>query len=304
MANNSKIEWTQATWNPITGCDKVSQGCKNCYAEIMHRRLMKMHPRKYNKPFLGYIETHEDDLSIPMKRKAPTIYFVNSMSDLWHPDVPFDFILSIFLVMKSTPHHTYQILTKRPEQAVRFFEFLKNSPVKTKFHRLPNVWIGISVEDQKAAAERIPYLLQIPAAIRFLSCEPLLGPIDLTHIDADGAGHKDYCQINCLTGEQTDMARPCRDVESIDWVIVGGESGHKARPMHPDWVRLIRDQCKRANIPFFFKQWGSWAPPPDEWPEKAKRQSVVHNGIGYEMINLGKHAAGNLLDGQTYLNYP
>lgn len=309
MANNSKIEWTQATWNPITGCDKVSQGCKNCYAEIMHRRLMKMHTRKYNKPFLGDVSFHEDDLGIPLKRKKPTIYFVNSMSDLWHPYVLFEWIESIFFVMAESQQHTFQILTKRPEIAIDFYQWLKKRNREWWDARpwpLPNVWIGTSVEDQKTADERIPHLIKIPAAVRFLSCEPLLGEIVLSwnqngfKVDEKGA--------------------------NLHWCIVGGESGHKARPMHPDWVRSLRDQCKAAGIPFFFKQWGQWGPyekaraliTPEQSLGVFKSIHVYHNGKVEEnplytdvdselcewMFKLGKHAAGNVLDGKTHLNYP
>lgn len=379
MANNSKIEWTQSTWNPITGCDKVSQGCKNCYAEIMHRRLMKMHPRKYSKPFLGNIQMHEKDLTIPMERMVPTVYFVNSMSDLFHPSVPFEFVAKVFICMGLCPHHTFQILTKRPERALEFFkeyEYFGFGDDRTtdelamdfhpwlydkKTHQLrqdlrnagwfwdsygdddsrfifendaplKNVWIGVSVEDQKAANERIPLLLQIPAAVRFLSCEPMLGPIDLSICTTWPPSKCTKCGF-VGRGLLVDEGTECPECDSfmdrlpmIDWVIVGGESGHKARPMHPDWVRAIRDQCNACSIPFFFKQWGQWGP-----YEKAMALLKGDQALGvfdyvhvYRdgktdpnppwqdvdaercewMFKLGKHAAGNVLDGQTHLNYP
>jgi protein gp37 len=235
----SKIEWTEKTWNPVTGCNKVSQGCKNCYAEVMHRRLMHIVPEKYSKPFLQGIEVHESELNFPLTLKKPTIIFVNSMSDLFHKDVPFEFIQKVFTIMWRCPHHIFQIVTKRPEIAIEFFSWL-HAPWQTSFdHFLPNVWIGVSCEDQDTADKRVPYLLKIPAAIRFLSCEPLLGPIELEKRGwLTGIGYK----------------------SKIDWVIVGGESGRKARPMHPNWLRSLFNQCRMNSVAFFFKQWGNWLP--------------------------------------------
>ncbi len=250
----SKIEWTDKTWNPVTGCDKVSQGCKNCYAEIMHRRLMHIAPHKYTKPFLGNIEVHYDELSKPIKIRKPTRFFVNSMSDLFHDDVPHAFIHSVFLIMEACYQHTFQILTKRPENLINFINWRAYMPVWPS-----NVWIGVSCEDQQTADQRIPLLLQVPAAVRFLSCEPLLGPIDLTSIDHPNI---EYDYLNSLTGEVHVNTTGQKDFfpYHINWVIVGGESGHHARPMHPDWVRSLRDQCKTAHVPFFFKQWGEYIP--------------------------------------------
>jgi protein gp37 len=334
----SKIEWTGKTWNPTTGCDKVSQGCKNCYAEIMHRRLMVLKPEKYSKPFLANVQTHDDELSKPLMRKKPTTYFVNSMSDLFHKDVPFEFIEKVYAVMMEASHHTFQVLTKRPERAAEFFNWLRPRSVEKRLwpkvqFPLPNLWIGPSCEDQKTANERIPYLLEVPAAIHFLSCEPLLGPINLMHLDADGSSHKQYYQINCLTGRQTDMGRPCWDVNKIHWVIAGGESGHQARPMHPDWVRSLRDQCASADVPFFFKQWGEWkpngqqsaddvdAPGPylgepmeyfpdmdkynrdlEKWTRWHKKNKIDWGGL--YATRYGKHRSGNYLDGKQHLEFP
>lgn len=234
----TKIEWTDVTWNPVTGCDKVSQGCKNCYAEVMHRRLRGMFPEKYSKPFLGNIEVHADELMKPTTWKKPHMVFVNSMSDLFHYKVPFSFIYQVFAVMDVCRQHTFQILTKRPDRMLEFMNAYCEYP-GTNRQPLPNVWLGVSCEDQKQADLRIPLLLQAPAAIRFLSCEPLLAPIDLDN----------HLPI---------MERSAGN--DLHWVIAGGESGHHARPMHPDWVRSIRDQCHAANVPFFFKQWGEWLP--------------------------------------------
>lgn len=326
MSVNSAIEWTMHTWNPTTGCDKVSQGCKLCYAEVMHRRLMKMHPKKYNKPFLGNVVTHPEDLTFPGTIKKPGVFFVNSMSDLFHKDVPEDFINAVFQVMRSHERHTFQILTKRADIAANFYR--RNA----KWHWMKNVWIGTSVEDQKTANERIPHLLQVPAVVRFLSCEPLLGPVDLS-ICTTWPPHK--CQECGFVGRGllVEEGTECPECEHfmdrlpmIDWVIAGGESGHGARPMHPDWVRAIRDQCKAAGVPFFFKQWGQWGAydkavrilKPDEPLEifhhtHVYRDGKVDNNPPYQDVDnnkcewvfkLGKHQSGNELDGVTHTEMP
>lgn len=214
MAGSSNIEWTEATWNPVTGCNKVSQGCKHCYAERMAKRLQAMKNRRYINGF--QVTLHHDLIDAPKKWKKPKKIFVNSMSDLFHEDVPLDFIQKIFKTMNETPHHTYQILTKRSKRAAELAPFLNWSS---------NIWMGVSVENEDVLY-RIDDLKTIPASIRFLSCEPLIGP--LKHLNLEG----------------------------IHWVIVGGESGPGARPMTPEWVREIRDQCQRQNVAFFFKQWG------------------------------------------------
>lgn len=214
MGNRSHIEWTDATWNPVTGCTKVSQGCKHCYAERMAHRLQAMGSPRYRNGF--QVTLHADLLNQPLHWTKPRRVFVNSMSDVFHPDVPDTFIADIFAVMAQTPQHTYQILTKRPERLARLAGCLPFPP---------HVWIGTSVESLEVMS-RIRWLREVPAAVRFLSCEPLLGP--LPHLLLDG----------------------------IHWVIVGGESGAHARPMHPEWVLDIRDQCVVRDIPFFFKQWG------------------------------------------------
>ena len=214
MADGSSIEWTEATWNPITGCTKVSAGCKHCYAERMSLRLQAMGKPHYAGGFK--LALHEDALTIPLRWRGSKLIFVNSMSDLFQRDVPLDFIQKIFAVMLAAPQHTFQILTKRPEIAA------KHAP------SLPwpsNVWLGTSVENSKVVS-RIRELRKVPAAVRFLSVEPLLGPIPRL----------------ALTG--------------IDWVIVGGESGPGARLMDAEWVRTIRDRCVDREVPFFFKQWG------------------------------------------------
>lgn len=211
----SRIEWTGKTWNPTTGCTKVSPGCKHCYAESIANRFKDVPKSGYANGF--NLTLHEYRLSIPLKRKKPTTYFVNSMSDLFHTDIPDSFIEKVMAIIEQTPRHTYQVLTKRADRLPDYFNR----------HAVPdNAWIGVSVEDRKYGLPRIDHLRQVNTQHRFLSIEPLLE--DLGMID--------------LTG--------------IDWVIVGGESGRGARSLQPDWVRGIRDQCQYAGIPFFFKQWG------------------------------------------------
>lgn len=272
----TKIEWTDVTWNPVTGCDKVSQGCKNCYAEKMHARLMHIAPHKYKKPFLGNIELHYNELLTPYKWKKSKRIFVNSMSDLFHKDVPFYFIDAVFKTIDENRQHTFQILTKRPKRALQYF-------VDRKLTYFPNVWIGTSVEDQETANERIPFLTRIPAKVRFLSCEPLLGPIDLNDVGKN----------ECNPG-------------NIHWVIAGGESGNNARAMHPQWVRMLRDACKNGNVPFFFKQWGTWVDsknlPISITPFSNGVKARIFNGL--VIWNYGKSKSGNFLDGLQHLNFP
>ena len=230
MGDKSRIEWTDATWNPVTGCTKVSAGCKNCYAE-------RLFPRVYPGRKFTDIQIHHDRLDQPLKWKKPRRVFVNSMSDLFHEDVPFGFIDEVFMAMAASERHIFQILTKRPERMVDYFASFDDL---TRRDVLVNVWLGVSVENQDTLRDRLPLLWQVPAAKKFISCEPLL--------DA----------IRCRWSD-------------IDWVIVGGESGPKARPMDPEWARSIRDQCKEAGVPFFMKQMSGRAPIPDdlmirEWP--------------------------------------
>jgi protein gp37 len=212
----SSIEWTEMTWNPTTGCDKVSAGCKFCYAEVMSKRLKAMGVEKYDQGFK--IRTHEHELETPYKWKKSKVVFVNSMSDLFHKDVPIDFIQKVFRVMKDNPQHVFQVLTKRAD-VLRYYDsegFLDWSH---------NIWMGVSVENKKVM-NRIDLLRETNARVKFLSCEPLIGPL------------------------------PEMNLQGIDWVIVGGESGRKPRPMKPEWVSNIKDQCLEADVPFFFKQWG------------------------------------------------
>ena len=264
MAAISSIEWTEATWNPVTGCTRVSTGCDHCYAVALTKRLAAIGQPKYQglindgkQHFNGIVKTHPNALSIPLHRKKPTLYFVNSMSDLFHKEVSFEFIQSVFETMEKTPLHTYQILTKRPErmaEVVPKLTLLDGSRFADK--PLLNVWLGTSVESQEVAPQRIPFLQETPASVRFLSCEPLLGELDLRE-------YLNHCHVDHAGKE-------------IHWVIVGGESGPKAREMKKAWVQDIQTQCADNAVAFFFKQWGG----------------------------VRKKKTGRLLDGKTYDEMP
>jgi len=210
----SKIEWTESTWNPSTGCTKISTGCTNCYAEVMSRRLQAMGMIKYKDGF--NLTCHYEELKIPYTWKKPRIVFVNSMSDLFHENMPFDFIKAVFKVMNDCPQHTFQVLTKRADILEKYFKQLEWTP---------NIWMGLTVESN-SFTKRIDALRNIPSTVKFLSIEPLLS------------------------------AMPNMNLLNIDWVIVGGESGPKARPIKEEWVIDIQEQCEQKDIPFFFKQWG------------------------------------------------
>lgn len=242
MATQSTIEWTEQTWNPTTGCTKVSPGCKHCYAEIMARRLHAMGAPGYENEFR--LALHVGRLEQPLRRKKPTVYFVNSMSDLFHEDIPDTFLDQVFSIIEATPRHTYQILTKRAERLPDYFAS-RACP--------RNVWLGVSVEDRQYGVPRIDHLRKVDAHIRFLSVEPLLE--DLGRID-----------LHC-----------------IHWMIVGGESGHKARPMREEWVTSLQRQADAAGTAFFFKQWGGW---------------------GVDGVKRHKKANGRLFRGRTWDEYP
>lgn len=212
--SKSKIEWTEITWNPTTGCNKVSAGCKNCYAEIFAKRLKAMGSQKYRKGF--DLTLHPDVLEEPKKYRSSKVIFVNSMSDLFHDDIPLSFLKKVFEVMNDTPQHIYQVLTKRAERLEK---------IADEFNWTDNIWMGVSVED-KRVKDRIKFLKNTPAKIKFLSLEPLLGPL------------------------------PKLNLKGINWVIVGGESGRKSRPVEEKWVVDIKEQCQSAGVEFFFKQWG------------------------------------------------
>jgi protein gp37 len=280
VADRSAIEWTQATWNPTTGCDRISTGCDNCYAMTLAKRLKAMGSPKYQHDGdprtsgPGFAVTaHPDTLQIPLRWHRPQTVFVNSMSDLFHARVPLAFIRQVFDIMTATPRHTYQILTKRAARLAKLAPQL-DWPA--------NVWMGTSVETADHL-DRLDHLRQVPAAVRFVSAEPLLGPLD-------------------------DM-----DLSGIGWVIVGGESGPNARPMHPDWARSIRDQCQDSGVAFFFKQWGEWRPNGKRGIGIAQhvhgREALVGpplDDMGHREViaRVGKKAAGRELDGRIWDQTP
>lgn len=334
MASNSKIEWTGHTWNPLAGCTRASEGCDHCYAFVMTKRLVAMGQQNYmgltgNGHFNGVVRTLPTMLDVPMRRKKPTIYFVNSMSDLFHKEVPDEFIDQVFAVMASCPQHTFQILTKRADRMAKYMcnpDRLENiyaqwysvsdQPPAAEAWPLPNVWLGVSVENQEQADKRIPHLLGVPARVRFLSCEPLLGPVDLSAwlpqecLDCDN-----YILIHREEGTVV------HDDSPIHWVICGGESGHGARPMHPEWARSLMTQCYAAGVPFFFKQWGEWLDQDCMTNEQYgmiaeldpqaiggvadfKRPSYLFPTKDSLVYRIGKKAAGRLLDGVEYSEFP
>jgi protein gp37 len=341
VADTSKIEWTDATWNVVTGCEKVSPGCDNCYAETFAERWRGIPGHHFETGF--DVTLRPERLTLPMRWKKPRKVFVNSMSDLFHKDIPDEYIARVWAVMARTPQHTYQILTKRhgrmrsligdlTDGGQRLLEAAPDEETAQALYDavwpLPNAWLGVSVEDQKRADLRIPALIDTAAAVRFLSCEPLLGPVDLTAWMP--AGHASWhcqgpdcrrfytgpLQQHCpdcgreghWTGSHTGNGRP--NGQPIGWVIAGGESGHGARPMSPDWARSLRDQCEAADVPFLFKQWGEYQP--TGWKVIGARQKgCVHVGdpiddLGHrwEMRRVGKGKAGRVLDGRTWDEFP
>ena len=352
MGSNTKIEWTDSTWNPLIGCSRVSEGCRNCYAERQAHRFQHLDSYSYtthtvngHPAWTGKVNLAEKHLLDPLKwgpvrlhgpkcgktslgkqaactcwgeekyATRPRRIFVNSMSDLFHPSVPDEWIDRIFAVMALCPQHIFQVLTKRPERMLAYLKQVREerdmqrwvnaalgfenvgsvlSSAESWQWPLPNVWLGVSVENQAAADERIPLLLQTPAAVRFVSCEPLLGPVDLSCVPwpagfpfaTDGPGSDGFDALRF--DDHNSLSR----LANLDWVICGGESGPRARPMHPDWARSLRDQCANARVPFFFKQWG------DGW----------RRFNDYEATRAGfickDHHGGALLDGVEHKAFP
>ena len=355
MADRSSIEWTDATWNPLRGCSRVSDGCRNCYAERVAARFSGpgmpyeglIHPttRGWN----GQVRLVPEVLDQPLRWRRPRRIFVNSMSDLFHESMPNEIIAAVFGVMAAAPHHVFQVLTKRPARMLEWFrwharvararewewqqwrvceeeaiEYVPELPATgaTQPWPLRHVWLGVSVENQAAADERIPLLLQTPATVRWLSCEPLLGPVDLRRMHV--IPHNSPVDVLMRRGRQ----RPCVQHApgycfggcewrwpGIDWVVAGGESGRDARPMHPDWARSLRDQCAAAGVPFFFKQWGEWAPR-ETWANSRPMVAIKADGApvpddvvpqevgGQRFTRVGKRAAGRLLDGREHNEWP
>lgn len=334
MSDNSKIEWTETTWNPVSGCTKVSAGCDHCYIE--RTPPFRMAGRKFDQPGIGGttgVTLHPERLGQPLKWRKPRRIFVNSLADIFHDEVPDDFIARVWAVMAATPQHTYQILTKRHARMRSFLQDVcrcgaghvpgvhlmsqmswaatrgnpnwvpgLDSNVVAEATRgmtwgkvLPNVWLGVSVENQQWADIRIPALLETPAAVRWISAEPLLGPVELK---------TSHCAIHDFPGGFCTFSCPNR--QRLDWVVVGGESGRAARPMHPDWARQLRDQCSSAGVPFFFKQWGEWCHtehmPEDTWRDLDAAINLAQEHP--EPHRVGKKRAGRLLDGRTWDEYP
>ncbi len=318
MADGTKIEWTDATWNPITGCSVVSPGCTNCYAMKLAGGRLRGHPSrkgltipsKAGPVWTGEVRLNEEWLDQPLHWREPRRVFVCAHGDLFHEAVPDEWIDGVFAVMALCPQHTFQVLTKRPSrmreyidrrtetddqgypaEAIRVCMTVRAAKpgkyCKSIVWPLPNVWLGTSVEDQVRANERIPPLLETPAAVRFVSAEPLLAQVAI--FDMDGP-------VDVPDGVPS----------PIHWVIVGGESGSGARPMHPEWARGLRDQCQAVGVPFFFKQWGTWVP-----NDAAFRADVVPGAVRHPwgrcqpaMAHVGKRLAGRHLDRRTWDEYP
>lgn len=362
MADGTKIEWTDATWNPITGCSVVSPGCTNCYAMKLAGTRLNSHPSregltretKVGPVWTGEVRFNPQWLDQPLRWKKPRMIFVCAHGDLFAEGVLDEWIDQVFAIMSQAPQHTFQVLTKRPERmrsyltrprlehhlvnALLPLTFPMPTPGRWPHLPLPNVWLGVSVEDQKRAAERIPTLLDTPAAIRWISAEPLLSLVDLTRIDQPNAGFGPYW-INALkageTGWFADEAATIRtepdplafsDRARLDWIVAGGESGPDARPMHPDWARSLRDQCAVAGVPFLFKQWGNWtvaldrdnqdpdwrADYRDKYSDSRKDVAWLNlaGGRGFHgerfhiMRRVEKSASGRSLDGVEHSSFP
>lgn len=326
MSDKTKIEWTDATWNPVTGCSRVSAGCKHCYAETFTNRFKGVPGHHFERGFK--VTLRPEMLEIPLRWKKPRRIFVNSLSDLFHAEVPFEFIDSVFTVMAMAPQHTFQILTKRPERMHKYMEEavfrvydsimarrramgLKDGPtsplgkaaseIGKKWWPLENVHLGVSVEDQAAADTRIEILQQTPAAVRFISCEPLLGPVNLYKVQHIPAGNGMDAMWRDPLNARNRYGREWMATTGIDWVIVGGESGPGSRPMNPEWARLIRDQCAAAGVPFMFKQWGEFVPCGMVEDETLFKNTMLEGTI---MCRVGKRAAGRLLDGVEHNGAP
>lgn len=294
MSNKSRIEWTDATWNPIVGCSKISPGCDNCYAERMAFRLAAMGQKKYRavisgRHWNGPAVFDAKELSKPLGWEKPRRIFVCSMGDLFHESVEEHWIDSVFKIVELCPQHIFQILTKRPQRMLDYFQGLRGL---VGGDRIPhaNVWLGVTAENQEQADKRIPILLQCPAAVRFVSIEPMIGPVDLSSMPIHAA----------LVEIHPDGKMNAREDSRwmIDWVIVGGETGPGARPMHPDWVRQVRDQCQAAGVPFFFKNFGEWSL---DRPFPACRYEIIDGQFWWRV---GKYVNGRQLDGREWNEFP
>jgi protein gp37 len=343
MADGTHIEWTDATWNPVTGCSVVSPGCTHCYAMRLAGTRLKDHPSraglttpsKAGPVWNGQVRFNEAWLTQPLRWKAPRKIFVCAHGDLFHESIPDAWIDQVFAVMALAPQHTFQVLTKRaarmremltavrrpglPERVVAAITRLEiagsvstqmaSDATRRPVIALPNVWLGVSVEDQVRADERIPELLATPAAKRFISAEPLLGPIDCAW--ALSPNRLEICAGFLKRGH---FSPGLETLRPLDWVIAGGESGRGARPMHPDWARSIRDQCASASVPFFFKQWGEWRHGEVAIDERGHTHTRGPWGVTIStmptdahrsgFVWLGKHDAGAVLDGVEHRAFP
>lgn len=329
MSDNTGIEWTNATWNPTTGCDKVSPGCDYCYAMSLAPRLKAMGSAKYQTdgdprtsgPGFG-VATHDDSLNWPLRKKKPLRIFVNSMSDLFHDEVPDEFIAEVFAVMAIAQLHTFQILTKRHGRmrsllrpgggfVAEVSERVVARNGRSMVWPLANVWLGVSVENQQWADIRIPALLDTPAAVRFLSMEPLLGPVNLCLCGRWGnpEPHSEDCAVvhdDCWLRHANTPAGWIPERPGVDWIIVGGESGPGARPMCPEWARALRNEAVAHGVPFLFKQWGEWVTE-DQSPLDIVLPATSWRHLGEDQPSVwkvGKKAAGRELDGRTWDEFP
>ena len=317
----TKISWATHSWNPITGCTKVSSGCAHCYAETMANRFKNLYPDGF-----GKVTLHPERLEQPLHWRKPARIFVPSMGDLFHDDVSTYFISAVWEIMERAHWHTFLVLTKRPERMYRWVDSHKSSGAPM----LPNVWLGVSVENQQAADERIPLLLQVPAALHWVSYEPALGPVDLSRwlrrwdcacewsVPASALGANPSGILVCPGCGASGGLQLSRN-PSLGWLVCGGESGKGARPPHPQWFRDVRDQCVAAGVPFHFKQWGEYRPIIDEPLPKATKIAVVSPSgqripwypmtaddrrSYHAMARVGKKAAGSVLDGREHKEYP
>jgi protein gp37 len=341
MADHSKIEWTDATVNVVNGCSLASPGCTNCYAMKLAGTRLRTHPSregltiqtKAGPVWNGEVRFNERPLQDVLRWTKPRMIFWNAHGDLFHPSVPDEWIDLCFAAMGRTPHHIHQVLTKRSERMRQYLSArkaaapvnvplgdgtLEQHPFNNELKPPSNIWLGVSVEDQQRADERIPDLLSTPAAIRWLSCEPLLGPVDLEYpasIWPDGPA-------DCCSGHECGcMGRPIEPplIYGLNWVVAGGESGSRARPMHPEWARSLRDQCEAVGVPFFFKQFGEWMPSELCALDCSARDILIYDETGkvwreaqddggwigdQAMCRVGKKRAGRLLDGVEHNGMP
>lgn len=336
MADRSAIEWTDTTWNPVAGCSVISPGCTNCYAMRMAARLEAMgvpiyagltRPSKAGPVWTGAVRSATDAITKPLHWRKPRRIFVNSMSDLFHEAVPVEVIDQVFAVMALTRQHSYQLLTKRAERMRayltdretwgRICAQIVTLAAARGMERydiswpLRNVWLGVSVEDQRRADERVPILLDTPAAVRWISAEPLLGPVDVAWTLA-----RNRLDIAAGFLRRGHFSPGLERLRPLDWVVAGGESGPDARAMHPAWPRGLRDQCAAAGVPFLFKQWGAFRPtePDDDpegpytmaWPDGhlGGGHAAQNGGLGTSLSLVSKKAAGRTLDGEIHDAFP